>query len=127
MSCILPVDTEDIEPLKRSFYGQPNASLASHWRAWHSRWKQLLGTDRSVQEISNQMKQVNPKYCLREWLLAPAYQRAARGDYSLIKELQTVMAQPYAEQSQAVEDQYYRLKPQEFANLGGVSHMSCSS
>ena len=118
---------EDIEPLKRSFYGQPNASLEAHWRAWHSRWKQLLGTDRSEQEISNEMKQVNPKYCLREWLLAPAYRQAARGDYSLIRALQAVMAQPYAEQSQAVEDRYYRLRPQEVTNLGGVSHMSCSS
>lgn len=118
---------EDIEPLKRSFYGQPNASLETHWRAWHSRWKNQLGTERPAEEISNQMKQVNPKYCLREWLLAPAYRQATRGDYSLIKALQTVMAQPYAEQSRSVEDRYYRLRPQEVTNLGGVSHMSCSS
>jgi uncharacterized protein YdiU (UPF0061 family) len=117
----------DIEPLKRSFYAQPNASLESHWHAWHGRWKQLLGTDRSSQEISSQMKQVNPKYCLREWLLAPAYQQAAQGDYSSIRELQAVMAQPYAEQSPAVEERYYRIRPPEFTNLGGVSHMSCSS
>jgi len=118
---------EGIEPLQRSFYGQPNASLEAHWRAWHSRWKQLLGTDRAAQEISNEMKQINPKYSLREWLLAPAYRQASRGDYSLIRALQTVMGQPYAEQSKAVEDQYYRLRPQEVTNLGGVTHMSCSS
>jgi uncharacterized protein YdiU (UPF0061 family) len=118
---------EDIEPLKRSFYGELNGSLESRWYEWHDNWKLLLGGDRFPKDISNQMKQVNPKYCLREWLLAPAYQQAARGDYALIRELQTVMVKPYAEQSQAVEDQYYRLKPQEFTNLGGVSHMSCSS
>jgi uncharacterized protein YdiU (UPF0061 family) len=118
---------KDIEPLKRSFYGKLNGALESHWRDWHEKWVRLLGGDRSPADISKQMKQVNPKYCLREWLLAPAYQQAARGDYSLISELQTVMAQPYAEQSQAVEDRYYRMQPQEFSNLGGVSHMSCSS
>ena len=118
---------EDIEPLKRSFYGELSDSLEQRWREWLHDWKLLLGKDRSPKEISNQMKQVNPKYCLREWLLAPAYQQAARGDYSLIREVQTVMAQPYAEQSRAVEEQYYRLKPQEFTKLGGVSHMSCSS
>lgn len=118
---------EDIEPLRRGFYGELHGSLASRWRDWHNNWKRLSGGDRSPKELSSQMKRVNPKYCLREWLLAPAYQQAARGDYTLIRELQNVMAQPYAEQSQAVEDQYYRLKPREYANLGGISHMSCSS
>jgi uncharacterized protein YdiU (UPF0061 family) len=118
---------EDIEPLRRSFYGELDGSLESRWREWQNDWKLLLGRDRSPKDISNQMQQVNPKYCLREWLLAPAYQQAARGEYALIRELQDVMTQPYAEQSQAANDQYYRLKPQEFTNLGGVSHMSCSS
>lgn len=118
---------EDIEPLKRSFYSELNGTLESRWCAWQNNWKLLLSGDRSPKEISNQMKQVNPKYCLREWFLAPAYRQAARGDYALVRELQTVMIQPYAEQSQAIEDKYYRLRPQEFNNLGGVSHMSCSS
>jgi uncharacterized protein YdiU (UPF0061 family) len=118
---------EDIEPLQSSFYGELTSSLELRWREWLNDWKSLLGGERTPEDISTQMKQVNPKYCLREWLLAPAYQQAARGDYTLIRELQTVMAQPYAEQSQVVHDRYYRLKPQQFNDLGGVSHMSCSS
>ena len=73
------------------------------------------------------MKSVNPKYILREWFVVPAYQQAASGDYALIQELQTVMTQPYAEQSKLVEDKYYRLKPTEYFEVGGVSHLSCSS
>ena len=73
------------------------------------------------------MKLVNPKYILREWFLVPAYQQAAAGDYTLIRELQEVMTQPYAEQSQELEDKYYRLKPLEFFEVGGLSHLSCSS
>ena len=73
------------------------------------------------------MKRVNPKYSLREWLLAPAYQQAVDGNYALLRELQEVMTQPYAEQSKDMEEKYYRLKPSEFSELGGVSHMSCSS
>ena len=46
-----------------------------------------------------------------EWLLAPAYERAVSGDYSLLRELQTVMTRPYDEQSREVEEAYYRLKP----------------
>ncbi|MEM7469668.1 MAG: hypothetical protein AAF387_22690, partial [Pseudomonadota bacterium] len=78
-------------------------------------------------EISRQMKLANPKYVLREWMVAPAYQQAAAGDYALINELQDVLTQPYAEQSKDVEDKYYQLKPQQFFELGGVSHYSCSS
>jgi uncharacterized protein YdiU (UPF0061 family) len=125
----------DIEPLKRSFYSNTNEETDKRWSEWLVKWK-LRITDRSdastqqarsIEDVSSQMKRVNPKYSLREWLLAPAYQLAARGDYAALRELQQVMTQPYAEQSKAVEDKYYRLKPPEVSNLGGVSHMSCSS
>ena len=81
----------------------------------------------NLEEAAKQMKLVNPKYILREWFVKPAYQQASVGDYTLIRELQDVMNQPYAEQSQEVEDKYYRLKPLEFFKVGGVSHLSCSS
>ena len=109
--------------------------MDGRWSQWLINWKSLItarvdantGRVLSLEDISEQMKSVNPKYSLREWLLAPAYQQAAEGNYALIKELQEVMTQPYAEQSTAVEQKYYRLKPPEFSNLGGLSHMSCSS
>ncbi|MGV6825872.1 MAG: protein adenylyltransferase SelO family protein, partial [bacterium] len=118
---------EDIEPLKRSFYGKLNDRVESRLQEWLNDWRKALGGERSPEDISMQMKQVNPKYCLREWLLAPAYQQAARGDYALIRELQTIMAHPYSEQSKEIEGRYYRRKPQEFADIAGISHMSCSS
>ena len=46
---------------------------------------------------------------------------------AIIKELQDVMTNPYAEHSQEIEDKYYRLKPSELFAVGGVSHLSCSS
>ncbi|MEJ2142888.1 MAG: protein adenylyltransferase SelO family protein [Gammaproteobacteria bacterium] len=111
----------DIGSLKKSFYSNTNEQMDQRWTEWLTKWKSL------VTHTSEQMKRVNPKYSLREWLLAPAYQQAATGNYALIRELQDVMTQPYAEQSQAIEEKYYRLKPSEFSELGGVSHMSCSS
>ena len=60
------------------------------------------------------MKQTNPKYTWREWLVVPAYQQAMGGDYTLIKELQEVLGRPYDEQSKEVETKYYRLRPKEF-------------
>jgi uncharacterized protein YdiU (UPF0061 family) len=118
----------DIGPLRKSFYSDLSNEMEQRWTEWHTKWKSLvINTPRTVEDISAQMKCVNPKYTLREWLLAPAYQQAATGNYDLIRELQDVMTQPYAEQSKEVEDKYYQLKPTEVSELAGVSHMSCSS
>ena len=73
------------------------------------------------------MKGVNPKYSLREWFVMPAYQQASTGNYALVRELQEVMTQPYAEQSKEMEEKYYKLKPSEFFDVGGLSYLSCSS
>ena len=112
---------DDIGPLKKSFYSDLNEEMDRRWSEWLDKWKVLITS------TSEQMKLVNPKYSLREWLLVPAYQQAADGNYAPLRELQEVMTQPYAEQSQEVEEKYYRLKPSEFSELGGLSHMSCSS
>ena len=57
------------------------------------------------------MKQINPKYTLREWLLVPAYKEAQNGNYSLLRDLQDVMNDPYGEQSIEIEQRYYKNKP----------------
>jgi uncharacterized protein YdiU (UPF0061 family) len=71
------------------------------------------------------MKTVNPKYSWREWLVVPAYQQAARGDYGAVRTLQAVMTQPYARGDAG--DPFYALKPASAFGTGGISHMSCSS
>ncbi|MDO6563762.1 protein adenylyltransferase SelO family protein [Amphritea sp. 1_MG-2023] len=128
---------EDMAPLQKSFYkGSSYAvnpeGMEQRWSAWLMQWRALIDTanaeaGRSNEALSQQMKRVNPKFSLREWFVVPAYQQAAAGDYTLVRELQTIMTQPYAEQSSAIEEKYYRLKPSEFSEIGGLSHYSCSS
>lgn len=140
---------DDIAPLKKSFYkGLENTRASEHttcatapevmdkrWSEWLEKWKSHIdsttavnaNSSRSRAEVSRQMKLVNPKYSLREWLVAPVYQQAIKGNYTLLRELQEVMTQPYAEQSNDIEEKYYRLKPTEFFDIGGLSHYSCSS
>ena len=142
---------DDIGPLRKSFYKGSKGAAASidmtvatdtdemdkRWSAWLGKWKALIngaGTNdanavplRSHEAISTQMKLVNPKYSWREWFVVPAYQQAALGNYAVIRELQGVMTQPYAEQSKDVEEKYYRPKPSEFFEVGGLSYYSCSS
>ncbi|MFT6389242.1 MAG: hypothetical protein ACJAUP_002632 [Cellvibrionaceae bacterium] len=133
---------DDIVPLKKSFYKNSRYAtdpegMDHRWSEWLAKWTLLINSastadgntasPRSREEISSQMKLVNPKYSLREWFVVPAYQQAAMGNYSPIRELQDVMTQPYSEQSQDVEEKYYRLKPSELFDVGGLSHYSCSS
>ncbi|MDR9423665.1 MAG: protein adenylyltransferase SelO family protein [Marinobacter sp.] len=122
---------DDIEPLRKSFYkGRTYAEdpdgMDRRWSAWLGKWKSLTRSG-PREELSSQMKLVNPKYSLKEWFVVPAYQQAAAGDYALVRKLQEVMTQPYDEQSEDVEKKYYRLEPRELFGVGGVSHLSCSS
>lgn len=122
---------EDISPLRKSFY-RHSTEMDKRWSDWLTKWQSLIDTSiaaskQSREEISKQMKLVNPKIILREWFVVPAYQQAALGDYSAVHELQDLMTKPYAEQSKDVEEKYYRLKPLELFQLGGLSHYSCSS
>jgi uncharacterized protein YdiU (UPF0061 family) len=121
---------DGISPLKKSFYRDLGEEIEQRWSHWLAAWKSQVGsntTPQSRDELSSQMKRINPKYSLREWFVVPAYQQASKGNYALVRELQEVMTQPYAEQSKDVEEKYYRLKPTSFFALGGLSHYSCSS
>jgi uncharacterized protein YdiU (UPF0061 family) len=142
---------DDIGPLRKCFYkisaramdSMPSAyatdpeGMDQRWSEWLTKWKSLIDSASATdvdavpscsrEALSSRMKLVNPKYSLREWFVVPAYQQAAVGDYSLVRELQEVMTQPYAEQSKIVEEKYYRLKPSKFFEVGGLSYYSCSS
>jgi len=126
---------DDIAPLKKSFYNfsdqnVDNDLVESRWSNWHTKWKSLIA-DREdavdLEQLSVQMKLINPKYIMREWLVVPAYQQAGLGNYEWVRELQRIMTHPYDELSSEIEHKYYRLKPLQFSAMGGVSHYSCSS
>jgi uncharacterized protein YdiU (UPF0061 family) len=119
----------DLSQLKKSFYEEPSTDLQDKWQAWLIKWHERVLSENNGDALlaSNSMKKINPKYTWREWLIVPAYQQAALGDYSLIHELQEVLSNPYEEQSESVENKYYRLRPKEYFSAGGVSHYSCSS
>jgi len=118
---------EQLSALKESFYLPSSEQLDAQWAQWLQCWRDRITGCGDTRVTSEAMKRVNPKYTWREWLIAPAYQKAEQGDTSLIKDLQEVFSHPYDEQSAEVETRYDRLKPREYFNAGGVSHYSCSS
>jgi uncharacterized protein YdiU (UPF0061 family) len=119
----------EVSDLSASFYAQLSEELELAWNQWLKSWRELLSSagEKSLEDASRQMKQVNPKYTWREWLIVPAYEQAQKGDFSLIQELQSILANPYDEQSEEIEAKYYQLRPMEYFAAGGVSHYSCSS
>ena len=115
---------ESVEDLKASFYLPSSAELDQRWQAWLQRWRQQLG---DPAEAAAAMQRVNPAITWREWLIAPAYEQAASGEFTRIRELQALFSRPYETPSPELADTYDRLRPREFFNAGGVSHYSCSS
>ena len=118
---------KNISFLKESFYLPLTDELSEKWNIWLKKWQGCLNKDDDPKKISQSMKQVNPKYTWREWMIVPAYEEAEEGNYDLIKELQSILNNPYKEQSMEISKKYNRLKPREFFNNGGISHYSCSS
>jgi len=118
---------EQIDTLKESFYTPCSDQVDEQLSSWLQRWRTRISSEGDLRVTSTSMKSINPKYAWREWLIAPAYKKAEQGDYSLVRELQSVLSNPYEEQSPEVEAKYDRLKPKEFFQVGGISHYSCSS
>lgn len=118
---------QEIDVLKESFYTPSSEKVDQQLNGWLQRWRRRIMIEGDIEATSTAMKRTNPKYAWREWLIAPAYKKAEQGDYSLIKELQSVFSNPYEEQSSEMETKYDRLKPKEFFRVGGISHYSCSS
>lgn len=130
---------ENITPLIKSFYSDVNTdqNILKKWSEWLDKWKLHIHkfnpadinakSIESREKLSEQMKKVNPKFILREWIVVSAYKEAARGEYRLIEELQDVMTNPYDEHSLEIEAKYYKQKSAGFFNIAGISHVSCSS
>ena len=117
----------EISSIQRSFYASSSAEVDERWSSWFHRWHDQVVRSGDLKEISESMKQNNPRVAWREWLIAPAYQQAEEGSTELVHELKKVFRDPYRQLSPELATKYDRLRPLEFFNKGGVSHYSCSS
>ena len=117
----------NVNDLKDSFYKPPTNELESSWNIWLKSWKSCFDKSFELKDISNSMLQINPKYTWREWLVVSAYEKAEKGDYSELKDLQNLFKDPYGNNSSESNKKYDRLRPNKYFNAGGISHYSCSS
>ncbi|MFC3123099.1 protein adenylyltransferase SelO family protein [Agaribacter flavus] len=125
--CELSKMPDKIASLSHSFYQALSAPLLEQWESWLDDWRASFTSDAELVQASELMKQVNPKYTWREWLVVPAYEEATNGDYKRVHDLQWVLTQPYGELSKDIDGVHYQLRPAKYDALGGVNHYSCSS
>ena len=93
---------------------------------WLERYSQLRdNSNKHRAEISKAMNEVNPKYVLRNYLAQQAIDLAEKQDYTLLKQLQKVLENPYDEQPEY--DQFAEKRPDWAKNKAGCSMLSCSS
>ena len=116
-----------VTPLQRGFGHPLEAQQRQRWERWLEDWRHRIRATGSDESVSQQMKEMSPKYGWREWLIAPAYQAAEQGIYGPVKELQSILNRPYDEQTEQIASRYDQPRPVDLAFAGGISHYSCSS
>ncbi|MDP1561627.1 MAG: YdiU family protein [Pirellulaceae bacterium] len=116
------------ELLKPAYYdlGQWSQTISQRTRDWLNLY--LLKLRRDSQSPSSRverMKQVNPKYVLRNYLAQLAIDAAVRGDFTQITRLLDVLRQPYTEQIE--HEDLAEKRPDWARHRAGCSMLSCSS
>jgi uncharacterized protein YdiU (UPF0061 family) len=121
-------DEQLLAPLRDAYYApesitaKQNARTADWLRKLIQRWNSSGVSDASRIQTMNAH---NPKYVLRNYLAQLAIDKAEKGDYSMIHELQTVLEKPY--ETQAGKAQYAEKRPDWARDRAGCSMLSCSS
>jgi uncharacterized protein YdiU (UPF0061 family) len=125
--CSLPtLVTAEVEG---AFYQPLSDAAKDRLGSWLSKWHEALVSEgRSQDDISTEMKKVNPKFIPREWMLRAAYEEANElQDFTTIHELATLFEDPYSEHDASTTRKYFKQRPSELNGVGGVCHMTCSS
>jgi uncharacterized protein YdiU (UPF0061 family) len=89
---------------------------------WFDSYKKVCEKeDSTFTQRSKIMKEVNPKYIIKNYMLQEAIALAKTGDYSLVNDLLNIAQNPFDEHEKF--DKYAKPTPMEFAN----TKLSCSS
>jgi len=120
--------SEGVNIISEAFYKPEEVTgvIRKKWNTWFETYAKRLQLESiSLDERTEKMNQVNPKYVLRNYMAQLAIEAADKGDYTLINELFNLLKKPYEEQ---VEHQKWFAKRPEWArHKVGCSMLSCSS
>lgn len=119
---------EVIAPLLPAYYHQERLSTdyINRLTSWLASYQQQVRDDNISDEVRRrQMKSVNPKYVLRNYLAQLAIDKAEQNDFTFIEELQEVLRAPYDEQPD--KEHFAEKRPEWARHRPGCSMLSCSS
>jgi len=114
--------------LNNAFYKteELTGAVEQQWLSWIQSYLKRLETE-SIEDMYRHklMKNVNPKYVLRNYMAQLAIDAADEGDFSIIEELYTLLKQPYEEQIE--NEKWFAKRPEWARHKVGCSMLSCSS
>jgi uncharacterized protein YdiU (UPF0061 family) len=124
----LPLDLENevniLNHFSDSFYEEPEGAeiqtLYSLIKAYQDRIKKNTS---SREDSLNLMKENNPRFVLRNYLLHQAIEELERGQDQLFIKLQEAIKEPYSKKF----DEFFELRPGWASQKAGCSMLSCSS
>lgn len=117
-----------LKPIENSFYNPTEISdkVRLSWMNWMRTYNQRLQQENlSDDERKAQMNTVNPKYVLRNYMAQLAIDAVDKGDYALLKELFSLLKNPYNEQVE--HEKWFAKRPEWARHKVGCSMLSCSS
>ncbi|MFK8038991.1 MAG: YdiU family protein [Crocinitomicaceae bacterium] len=98
----------------------------SNWRYWFTKYSQYLSSEAlDLLTRQTQMKKVNPKYVLRNYMAQLAIDEANKGNNDLVDELYQMLLKPYDDQPKY--EKWYTKRPDWAKHKVGCSQLSCSS
>ena len=107
---------------KTSIEKTPDSEL---WISWFERYLKRVKEDNlKTEERIAIMNSANPKFVLRNWMAVLAYEKAEKGDYSTLQELETLLQSPYEEQDDESTSKWYQRTPAWAEGMPGASFLS---
>jgi len=124
----LPADLEAaadiLQYFNDSFYQEPDPERIAGFTEWVKNYNTRRKTNSgNPEEIKERMRQTNPRFILRNYLLHQAIEELTKGENTLFLKLQEAIKQPY---SRNFED-FFNKKPDWARQKAGCSMLSCSS
>jgi uncharacterized protein YdiU (UPF0061 family) len=120
-------DAPTLAPVDDAFYDAAKRREAEPaLDEWLKRYAARLATDpQAVAQRRENMRSVNPRYVLRNYLVQNAIDQAQAGDAGGIQELLDVMRHPY--EDQPGREAFAQKRPDWARHKAGCSMLSCSS
>mmetsp|Transcript_9201 Transcript_9201/g.11281 ORF Transcript_9201/g.11281 Transcript_9201/m.11281 type:complete len:287 (-) Transcript_9201:293-1153(-) len=102
-----PLTISATELVEIASYSPLSEKSISDFTSWLQDWRAALSNE-DENTISKRMIIVNPKYVLRESMFVNAYEAAFDGDLDPVRELYTLIKQPYTDQGPEMNSKYYK-------------------